>query len=108
LIIQETTTMQAKTGNGSGAQRSAMDKQIEGYSKSAHETVDRAAEAAGRVAERIGERIESLQDKRDELMEMPMAWLDGAKEYVREKPFQALGIALAAGYLLSMLMRSKD
>jgi ElaB/YqjD/DUF883 family membrane-anchored ribosome-binding protein len=85
-----------------------MDKQIEGYSKSAHQAVDRAAEAAGRVAERLGEKIDSLQDKREELMEMPAGWLEGARDYVREKPFQALGIAIAAGYILSMLMRSKD
>jgi len=99
--------MQAKTGNGSGAQR-AVDKQIEGYSKSAHDAVDRAADAAGRVAERLGDHIESLQDKRDELMELPAGWVEGARDYVREKPLQALGIAIAAGYLLSMLMRSKD
>jgi ElaB/YqjD/DUF883 family membrane-anchored ribosome-binding protein len=101
------TTMESKSGNGSGTQRS-MDKQIEGYSKSAHQAVDRAAEAAGRVAERFGDKLDAIQEKRDELLEMPAGWMEGARDFVREKPFQAIGIALAAGYILSMMMRSKD
>jgi len=35
-------------------------------------------------------------------------WVEGAREYVREHPVAALGIAVAAGYVLSMLMRSRD
>ena len=31
-----------------------------------------------------------------------------ARDYIRERPFQAMGMALAAGYLLSILMRSRD
>jgi ElaB/YqjD/DUF883 family membrane-anchored ribosome-binding protein len=31
--------------------------------------------------------------------------MDTARDYVREKPLQALGIALAAGYLLHMITR---
>jgi len=96
--------MQAKGSNGGSAQKAA-DGRIESYSRSAHEAVDRAAEAAGRVAERVGEQIEGLQERRDNLMELPETWLEGARDYVKEKPFQALGIALAAGFILSMMMR---
>jgi ElaB/YqjD/DUF883 family membrane-anchored ribosome-binding protein len=32
--------------------------------------------------------------------------VEGTREYVREHPVAALGIAVAAGYVLSMLMRS--
>ena len=56
---------------------------------------------------RLGDGLDSLQAKREELMELPETWLEGARDYVREHPFQALGIALAAGYVLSMMMRSK-
>ena len=95
--------MQAKGTNG-GVQKAA-DGRIESYSRSAHEAVDRAADAAGRVAERVGEKIEGLQDRRDELMELPETWMESARDYVKENPLQALGIALAAGYILSMMMR---
>ena len=90
-----------------GAQRAA-DERIETYSRSAHDAVDRATEAASRVADRLGDGLDSLQSKRDELMELPETWLEGARDYVREHPFQALGVALAAGYVLSMMMRSKS
>ncbi len=98
--------MQAKPNNG-GVQQAAGER-IESYSRSAHEAVDRAAEAAGRVAERVGEQIDSLAEKRDELIGMPAGWLEEARDYVREHPFQALGMALATGYLLSVVMRSSS
>jgi ElaB/YqjD/DUF883 family membrane-anchored ribosome-binding protein len=85
--------MEAKN-SGNGVQR------VDTYSKTAHQAVDRAAEAAAAAAGRIGE-------KGDELLEMKDQWLEGAVDYVRENPFKAIGIAVAAGYLLSMMMRSK-
>jgi ElaB/YqjD/DUF883 family membrane-anchored ribosome-binding protein len=67
----------------------------------AHETIDRVAETATAYAERFGEKAE-------EWLEMKDNWVEGAREYVREHPIAALGIAAAAGYVLSMLMRSRD
>jgi ElaB/YqjD/DUF883 family membrane-anchored ribosome-binding protein len=74
---------------------------VDRLSQTAHQAVDRAASAASSYAERFGERGE-------ELMQMPQDWLDTARDYVRENPMQAVGMALAAGYLLSILMRSRD
>lgn len=91
---------------GSGMQKN-VEKGVEAYSRSAHQAVDRAAEAASAAASRMGEQVEALGAKGEELLEMKDQWVDGAREYVREHPFQALGIALAAGYLLSMMMRSR-
>jgi ElaB/YqjD/DUF883 family membrane-anchored ribosome-binding protein len=70
-------------------------------SDSAHEAVDRAAAAASSVANRI-------TDTGDALIEMPQNWIEDAREYVREHPLASLGMALAAGYILSMIMRSND
>jgi len=95
--------MEAK---GNTMQRN-LDRNIERVSQSAHHAVDRATEAASSVAERLGEHAETLAEKRDELMELPENWMEGAREYVREHPLASLGIALATGYLLSMIMRSK-
>ena len=93
-------------GTAAGMQRAA-DKSIDTYSKTAHQAVDRAAETAAAVAGRLGERVEALGAKGEELLEMKDAWLEGARDYVKEHPFQTIGIAVAAGYLLSMMMRSK-
>ena len=98
--------MEPKGSGSSGMQRTA-EKGIDTYSKTAHQAVDRAAEAASAVAGRLGERVEALGERGEELLEMKDAWLEGARDYVKEHPFQALGIAVAAGYLLSMMMRSK-
>ncbi len=98
--------MEAKGNGVSGVQKS-LDKSIDGYSKTAHQAVDRAADAAAAAAERLGERVDALSAKGEELFAMKDTWIEGATDYVREHPVKAIGIAIATGYLLSMLMRSK-
>lgn len=61
-----------------------------------------------RISEGAQEAIERFGDKAEEWLEMKDTWVDGARSYVREHPVAALGIAAAAGYILSMLMRSRD
>jgi ElaB/YqjD/DUF883 family membrane-anchored ribosome-binding protein len=71
---------------------------VDRLSQSAHDAVDKAASVASTYAERFS-------SKGDELMQMQEDWMESARDYVREKPLQALGIALAAGYLLHMITR---
>jgi ElaB/YqjD/DUF883 family membrane-anchored ribosome-binding protein len=77
------------------------DKTLERASSTAHDAIDRATQTASQYAERFGEKAE-------EWLELKDNWVEGAREYVREHPVAALGIAVAAGYVLSMLMRSRD
>jgi ElaB/YqjD/DUF883 family membrane-anchored ribosome-binding protein len=98
--------MEAKAGGTQKIQKGA-EQGIENYSQGAHQAVDRAAEAAASMAGRLGEHAEALGAKREELYEMGDQMMETAREYVREHPFQAVGVAVAAGYLLSMMMRSK-
>jgi ElaB/YqjD/DUF883 family membrane-anchored ribosome-binding protein len=65
---------------------------------STHKQIDRVSDGAHRVVDHLGE-------KADELMEMKEDWVEATAGYVREHPVAALGIALAAGYVLSALMR---
>jgi ElaB/YqjD/DUF883 family membrane-anchored ribosome-binding protein len=88
--------MEPTSNRSSGAEQN-----IERMSDTAHEAVDRTARTAAAIAERFGEKAE-------EWLEMKDNWVEGAREYVREHPIAALGIAAAAGYVLSMLMRSRD
>jgi len=75
----------------------ATQKHVERVGETAHQAIDTAADYAGRLGE-----------KAEEWMEMKDDWVEGTREYVRENPIAALGIAVAAGYVLSMFMRSRD
>jgi ElaB/YqjD/DUF883 family membrane-anchored ribosome-binding protein len=101
--------MEAK-GNGN-SMGSTMAKNVGGtidrVSDRAHGAVDRAAGAAASVADRLADRVDALAERGEELRGIPENWLEDAREYVRERPFASLGMALAAGYILSMIMRSK-
>ena len=98
--------MEAKAGNAGGMTRN-LDRSIERVSDRAHQAVDRAAGAASSVAERLNEHVDALSEKGEELRALPENWMEGARDYVREHPLAALGIALAAGYVFSMIMRDK-
>lgn len=74
---------------------------IERASTSMHDTIDRVSQTASAYAERFGEQADALMQMKDD-------WVEGAREYVREHPIAALGIAVGVGYVLSMLMRSRD
>lgn len=80
------------------ATKQQQDMNIDRMSQTAHDTIDRATSAASAAYERV-------TAKGEELMAMQEDWMEAAREYVREKPLQALGIAVAAGYLLHMLTR---
>ena len=65
------------------------------------EQIERLSDVATSFVDRVGERA-------DQLIEMKDDWIEGARDYVREHPVAALGMAVAAGYLFSMIMRSRD
>lgn len=79
----------------------ASKQNVDRIREGAHETVDRAAQAVSSVADRMTEKY-------DEYYAMSQDWVEAGREYVREHPAAAIGMALAAGYLLSMLMRSRN
>jgi ElaB/YqjD/DUF883 family membrane-anchored ribosome-binding protein len=95
--------MEAKASNLT----SGMTRNIERTGDRAHKVVDRATDAATSVAERLGEHVDTLAEKRDELMEMPQEWFESARDYVKENPLAAIGFAAAAGYLLHMITRRR-
>lgn len=70
---------------------------IDRLSSGAHQAVDRAAGAAVIAADHLGAKSKALLAAGDE-------YLDVTRGYVREHPLAALGVALAAGYLLSRMM----
>ena len=79
--------MATSTTSTSGAQ-----KQIDRLADSAHGAIDRASDLAGR-----------LGDKGDELWGMKDDYVESARDYVKQNPLVALGLALAAGYLFGKI-----
>jgi ElaB/YqjD/DUF883 family membrane-anchored ribosome-binding protein len=73
---------------------------VERVASGAHEIVDRVAGVATRAAETLGIKGEQLKSAEKQIIE-------GAREYVNQHPIASLGIAMAAGYVLSRLLSSK-
>jgi ElaB/YqjD/DUF883 family membrane-anchored ribosome-binding protein len=71
---------------------------VDKIASSAHQAVDRIASAATSAASQFGVRGDEVLAAKDRM-------LDSAREYVRAKPMAALGIALAAGFIISRIMR---
>jgi len=68
----------------------------------------RAAEALESATAKVAEDYRDEADKSwDETKVRVRTWQEDGEDYVRENPIAALGIAVAAGYVLSMLMRSR-
>ena len=71
---------------------------VDRIASSAHQAVDRMASAANSAAG-------NLNVKADELMAAKERWMATCQTYVKENPLVALGVAVAAGFLLSRWMR---
>jgi ElaB/YqjD/DUF883 family membrane-anchored ribosome-binding protein len=82
----------ASTTTNSGSQK----QQIDRLSESAHTAIDRATQSVGQIAQQYGEKAEELLAMKDDYMET-------AREYVKDNPLMAVGIALAAGYLVGKI-----
>jgi ElaB/YqjD/DUF883 family membrane-anchored ribosome-binding protein len=71
---------------------------IDRAAQAAHQTVDKVAQAAAPAADWINQNAEQLKQQQEALLE-------GCRGYVRERPLVAVGVALAAGYLVGRLAR---
>ena len=73
---------------------------IDKASHSAHEAVDKIADAANQAADAIGEKGGQLKNAEQQLLE-------NCRGYVRDNPVTSLGIAVAAGFLLSRVLSGR-
>lgn len=73
---------------------------IDKLSNSAHEAFDKIADATSETAEMLGEKGEQLLNAEQRLVK-------SCRGYVRDNPIVSMGIAVAAGLLLSRLLRSR-
>ena len=73
-------------------------EKVQDLSAGLHQAVDKAASVAHGAADRAASRGQQLMDSQQQ-------WVESTCEYVREKPFTAVGIAFAAGFIISRLSR---
>ena len=71
---------------------------VDRIASGAHQAVDKLAGAAGQAAETLGVKGEQLKNAQAQALEQ-------ARAYVRENPVAALGIAVAAGFVLSRMLK---
>jgi ElaB/YqjD/DUF883 family membrane-anchored ribosome-binding protein len=101
----DTTSTTTPTVNG-GTTRDP--KQfVDRAAESAHSAVDRLASAATPVLEKLRTQASSagstLQGKADQFGELQDQWMETARDYIRENPWRAVGIAALAGLIIGRL-----
>ena len=70
---------------------------VERVAAGAHDAVDKAADAASaaaRMVEKKGGALKAVQQR----------YLDSCRDQVRDNPLAALGVAVTAGFLISLLL----
>lgn len=73
---------------------------VERVAAGAHQAVDHLVSAATRATDTFDEKGGQLRDARSRFTE-------SCRVHVREQPITSLGIAVAAGFLLSVLLRRR-
>ncbi|WP_309678774.1 hypothetical protein [Polaromonas sp.] len=69
---------------------------VDRLSTAAHQTVDKLASNAAQVADRFS-------DQTRRLTEAPVQALEQSKSWIQERPLEAVGAALALGFILGRL-----
>jgi ElaB/YqjD/DUF883 family membrane-anchored ribosome-binding protein len=101
-INMQSTVGSSTSMTGSNVRESASNmsdkahSSIDRFSASAHNTVDKMVSAASSAAERLNVADTKFAHTANE-------WKEQTCSYVRAHPMTAVGIAVAAGYLLSRL-----
>lgn len=95
-VDSASNTLHKAIDSASAAARPAVDHMTSG----AHNAVDKMAHAANRTAETIEEKTTQMREAQARITET-------CRSQVREKPMTAIGIAVAAGFLVSWLLSSR-
>ncbi len=68
---------------------------------------DDAIERAREIRERLAAALDRADETIHQLAEPPSSGLASVEEFVRRRPFQALGLAVGAGLLLGLILKRK-
>jgi len=95
-VDQATSSAHKAIDKASDAARPAVDRVAAG----AHQAVDKLAGAATQAADTLDVKGRQLRDAQSRLAE-------NCRVHVRARPIASLGIAVAAGFLLGVLLRQR-
>jgi ElaB/YqjD/DUF883 family membrane-anchored ribosome-binding protein len=108
--------------NGASGTNGSWDRNVEQAKSTAHSTIDRLSENAQPTVEKLTATAHQAVDKLCDVASQATSafsgkmsnakgtqqqLLDDTRSYVREKPGTAIAIALAAGFVLRSLFRSR-
>lgn len=83
----------------------ATQDKIDSATDKVHAGVDRVAESVAPAVERVRSTAERLQDKVLLAVDMEREWADSTRSVVRDHPLASVAVALAAGIVISRLVR---
>lgn len=87
----------------------AVAKDVETLLKAtAAESGEKIQEARSRAAESLRQAKARLQESEEGVMKTARETVDKATTYVKENPWQSLGIVAAVGVIVGMLLRRRD
>lgn len=95
-VEQAKSTAHTTVDRLSEGARPAVDK----FSSAAHQAIDKLSDVAAQASGAFSGRMTDVKGSQQQL-------LDDTRSYVREKPGTAIAIAVAAGFLLRSIFRSR-
>ena len=106
--MQQSTSGSSTTGGTTGGTTGAVGSAASNASEKAHAGIDRLTQSAHHAVDRVATAATSAADRVQNVGDtkyghMAQEWTEQGCAYVREHPMAAIGIAVAAGYLLSRL-----
>jgi ElaB/YqjD/DUF883 family membrane-anchored ribosome-binding protein len=104
-IDESAERVKQATSNVVASTKDAVDRAADQVEAGLHTATDKAAGAANRATDKAAELSDRGREVYDETMNRADAWLETARDYVREKPVQSVAIALGAGWLLGRILR---
>ncbi|HQS30964.1 MAG: hypothetical protein B7X59_11890 [Polaromonas sp. 39-63-203] len=85
----------------------ALHTTIEKMARPAHSTVDRVSTAAHETVDKLASRVNHVADRFSDqtrlVTEAPSRAVEFSKSWVQDKPLEAVGVALAIGFILGRL-----
>lgn len=93
------------TSDAVASSKEKFDRAADRVEERVHQATDKAAGAANRASDKVAEAGERGRAAYEQAKDRADEWLEDVREYVREKPVQAVAIALGAGWLLGRILR---
>ncbi len=104
-IDERAERIKQATSNAVSSTKETVERAADHVEEGLHRATDKAADAAHKASDKAAQVSERGREVYDETMDRADAWLEQARDYVREKPVQSVAIALGAGWLLGRILR---